>query len=285
MQRRGRYGLAGDLACDVLGGILYAAALQTFARGAAFAPGGVSGLALLLHHLFGLPIGLTAAALNLPLFALSYRLIGRRFLLRTARSMVSCTFFLDVVFARLPAYTGDPFLAALYAGVLLGLALAVLYARGSSSGGIDLIVLSVKAVRPHVSTGTVMLAVDAVVILLGWPVFGQVDAVLYGLAATAVTSLTLDRILYGMGAGRLIFIITGQGVRAAAGIAAACGRGATIVQATGAFTGKPRMVLLCACARSEAYRVRAAVYAEDPAAFVMITETSEVFGEGFSVPP
>ena len=129
--------------------------------------------------------------------------------------------------------------------------------------------------------GAVGLLLDLVVILLGWPVFGDVDAVLYGVLSTAVSSIVIDKILYGMDAGKLLVIITTKGRQVASRIAAESGRCSTMLRAAGSYTGTARQVLLCACSKSQAFRVRACVYEVDAAAFVMIAETSEVYGEGF----
>ena len=202
---------AYDLAADLAGGVCYAVGMYVFAMHADFAPGGVAGLALLLNRLLGLPVGLGTLLLNLPLFALSYRFVGRRFLARTLRSMMICVLLLDVVFPQFPAYTGEPFLAALYSGAFLGAGLALFYMHGSSSGGMDLLTMTIKKLRPHLSVGAVMMAIDLVVILLGWPVFGNVDAVLYGMTAVVVTAFVLDKIMYGAGACKLVIIITDAG--------------------------------------------------------------------------
>lgn len=196
--------------------------------------------------------------------------------------MLICVLLLDGVFPHLPVYTGDPFLAALYSGAFLGAGLALFYTHGSSSGGMDLLTMTVKTLRPHLSVGTVMMATDLFVILLGWPVFGNVDAVLYGLAAVAVNALVLDKIMYGAGACKLVIIITDAGQAVARRIAARCGRGSTQIRALGSHTGVERYVLLCACGKAQAYKVRTAAHEIDRGAFVMVTEASEVFGEGFS---
>ena len=284
MKAGARSGWAYDLAADLAGGVCYAVGMYVFAMHADFAPGGVSGLALLLNRLLGIPVGLGTLLLNLPLFALSYRFVGRRFLARTLRSTVICVLLLDVVFPRFPAYTGEPFLAALYSGAFLGAGLALFYMHGSSSGGMDLLTMTIKKLRPHLSVGAVMMAIDMVVILLGWPVFGNVDAVLYGLTAVAVTAFVLDKIMYGAGACKLVIIITDAGSEVAGRIAARCARGSTLLRASGAYTGAERHVLLCACGRAEAYRVRAAAHEIDEDAFVVVTEAGEVFGEGFADP-
>lgn len=274
-----------DLFADIIGGIFYAVGIYTFAKTANFAPGGLSGLALIAHHLWNLPIGIMTLALNIPVIALSYRLLGKRFLFKSLRSMIFCTLFLDWILPTftLP-YTGSPLLAALYSGAFLGAGLAILYMRGSSSGGTDFLTVSIKALRPHLSLGAATMLIDLVIILLGWPVFGNIDSVLYGVIATGVTSIAIDKIMYGMGAGKLIIIISDQGRQVAQHIATAIDRGSTLIRATGSYTGKDRQVLLCACNKSQAFKVRAIVHEIDPNAFVMITETSEVYGEGFIQP-
>lgn len=203
--------LVTDQLYNLVAGFLYALSICYFAKGADFAPGGLSGLALLGNYLWGFPIGITTLVLNVPLVLLGFRFVGRAFLGKTVISMLWCTFFQDVVFADQPGYGGDPLLAALFAGITWGGALALLYMRGSSSGGTDFLTMSIKVLRPHLSVGVVTGAIDLVVILLGWPVFGSVDAVLYGLVTTAVTSLVIDKIMYGSNAGKMLTIITTKG--------------------------------------------------------------------------
>ncbi len=276
--------LATDLLCDVVGSILYSIGIYTFAKNANFAPGGISGLALIINYLWDLPIGIMTLVLNIPFVLFSYKVLGRGFLLKTAKTMVICTFFLDIVFPHIPVYSGNSLLSAIYSGAFWGAGLAVIYMRGSSSGGTDFLTLSIKTLHPHLSIGLVTMVIDLFVIALGWPVFGNVDSVLYGLAATFITSVTIDKLMYGMGAGKMVIIVTNHGDSVAAHISQVCGRGSTAIRAQGSYTKEDKDVLLCACSRSEAYKVRSAAHAVEPESFVMIMETSEVFGEGFLTP-
>lgn len=274
--------LMWDVLADIAGGLFYALGIYTFAKTANFAPGGLSGLALITHHLWGLPIGIMTLVFNIPVILLSFRLLGKRFLLKSLRSMIMCTLFVDFLLPAVsPPYTGSPLLAALYSGIFLGAGLAVLYMRGSSSGGTDFLTMSVKVLRPHMSLGAVTMIIDLIIILMGWPVFGNIDSVLYGIVATGVTSIVIDKIMYGVGAGKLIIIISDHGQEVADKIANAIDRGSTLIRAIGTYTGSERQVLLCACNKSQAFKVRSAAHEVDENAFVMITETSEVYGEGF----
>lgn len=274
--------LMWDVLADIAGGLFYALGIYTFAKTANFAPGGLSGLALITHHLWGLPIGIMTLVFNIPVILLSFRLLGKRFLFKSLRSMIVCTLFVDFLLPAVsPPYTGSPLLAALYSGIFLGAGLAVLYMRGSSSGGTDFLTMSVKVLRPHMSLGAVTMIIDLIIILMGWPVFGNIDSVLYGIVATGVTSIVIDKIMYGVGAGKLIIIISDHGQEVADKIANAIDRGSTLIRAIGTYTGSERQVLLCACNKSQAFKVRSSAHEVDENAFVMITETSEVYGEGF----
>lgn len=266
---------------DIAGSICYSVGIYVFAKHADFAPGGISGLSLIINYMWGLPIGLTSLVFNIPLIIFSYRIVGRKFLLRTARSMLLCTFFIDYVFPYFPVYKGSPLLAALYYGVSVGAGLTLFYMNGSSSGGTDFLTMSIKTLKPHLSIGKVMMMIDLFIIALGWPVFGNVDAVLYGLVATFVASIVVDKIMYGVGAGTLAIIITEKGGLVAEKIDAITGRGSTTIRAIGSYSKDDKDVLLCACSNSQAYRLRKTVYEVDARAFVMLTETSEVYGEGF----
>lgn len=270
-----------DLLYDIAGSILYAAGIYTFAGSAGFAPGGVSGLALILNSLWALPVGTVTLLFNIPLVIISYKAVGRQLLIKSAKTMIISSLFLDVIFPYIPMYTGSRLMAAICSGVFLGAGMALFYIRGSSSGGIDFLALTIKKKKPHMTIGIITLLIDLVVILLGWPVFGDVDAVLYGVAATGVSTIVIDKILYGTGAGTLAIIITGKGGAVAAKISENVRRGATVIPASGGYTGMPRDVLLCACSKAEAYLVKGAVFETDQDAFLMFTETSEVLGEGF----
>lgn len=273
--------IALDLIYDIAGSILYAAGIYTFAGNGGFAPGGVSGLALIMNHLWGLPVGTVTLLLNIPLILISYKTVGKRLLIKSGVTMLISTIFLDLVFPLFPMYSGNRMMAALCSGVFLGAGMALFYIRGSSSGGIDFLTLTIKKKKPHMTIGVITMLIDLAVILLGVPVFGDIDSVLYGLLATFVSTVVIDKILYGIGAGTLAVIVTGKGKETVQSIAKNVDRGVTSLNAVGAYTGAERDVLLCACSKAEAYMVRAAVREADEEAFIMFTETSEVFGEGF----
>lgn len=273
-----------DTLIFAIGSIFYALGLYTFATTVGFAPGGISGIALILNHFFNLPIGLVSLVLNIPLILISLKVIGKNFILKSIWTMLINALFLDLIFPLFPVYSGSPLLASMFTGVFVGVGLALTYIRGSSTGGSDFVIMTIKKIRPHFSVGQISLAFDAIVIVIGGFAFGSIDSVLYGIIASFATSKVIDSILYGAGSGKLTVIVTDHGHEIAEAIDAEVERGSTLVPATGAYTGLRRDMLLCACSKSEVYKVRTAARAVDPHSMIMITEASEVIGEGFDPP-
>lgn len=151
--------------------------------------------------------------LNVPLVLISYKAVGKKFLLKTAVTMLISTFFLDSVFPFFPLYRGQRLLAAVYSGILLGGGMVLFYLRGSSSGGIDFLTMAIKKKHPSFSLGKITLMIDLAVILLGWPVFGDVDAVLYGLISTFASVVVIDKFFTGSGQEHLRSLLRLTGKR------------------------------------------------------------------------
>ncbi len=274
-------GLAHDLLLDLAGSFFFATGVYNFAVQANFAPGGVTGIAIILNHYTGLPIGSLALLMNIPIIAMAYRLLGRRFLLRSFRTLVVNSLFLDLISPRLPVYQGDPLLAALFAGALAGIGLAIIYQNKSSTGGSDLIILSLRKKKAHLSLGQLSLFVDGLIVLTGGLVFHKIDAVLYGFVYSAVLTLIIDKIMFGFISGKLAMIISSQGEEIARQIGQELERGSTFLQAHGAYSKEHRPVILCACSRSQVPELRKIVQAVDPDALLIISSYDEVYGEGF----
>ena len=276
--------LLKDLACDLAGSLLYGVGVYTFALKGEFAPGGVSGLALIINALWGLPVGTVSLLLNLPIVALTFSTLGRRFFLKSLRTMVVSTLIIDFVLPLFPVYQGSRLLAAGFSGVLMGAGLSLIYMRGSSTGGADFLIHAAKRKAPHISFGNLSLAIDAAVILLGIPAFGDIDAALYGMVSAFALTIVMDKIIYGAGSGKLVLVITNEGQAVSRALDEAVERGSTLVDVTGSYSGLARRMVMCACSNNEVFKVRTAAHRVDPGALVMICEASEVFGEGFRAP-
>jgi uncharacterized membrane-anchored protein YitT (DUF2179 family) len=256
-----------------------------FAVNANFAPGGITGMAILVNHFLPfLPIGTLTVLINIPVILLCYAYLGKKYLLKSIISMGIIAFVLDVIYPHVPAYTGDPLLAALFAGLLSGIGLALIYSRGYCTGGSDFIIMAIRKKFPHLSVGSITLLIDGAIILAGGFVFGRVDAVLQGIVMTAASTVMIDKILYGTGSGKRITIITDKGKEVADAIGTQLHRGVTMMKVTGAYSGLEHTLLLVACSNSEGYRAKKLVYSIDEKALIMISPNDEVFGEGFKSP-
>ena len=273
--------LGMDLLWDIVGGLIFNIGIYNFASNAEFAPVGVSGIALILYYLFHLPMGIMTVVLNVPILLVSYRLLGRKFLLRSIKSMVIFAILFDYVVPLIPVYRGDPLYAAICTGVFSGIGLTIVYMRNCSTGGTDFLVMAVRKLFPHFTIGQISLVIDAVVILAGAMVFTNLDAVILGMLSSVVTTMVIDKIMYGLGAGKLIFVVTHREEEVARGIEEATGRGCTFLHAQGSYSMEEKKVIMCACNNSQAIPIRRVVHRLDKNAFVIITDSNEVFGEGF----
>lgn len=270
-----------DLLCDVVGALLFNIAIYNFALNAEFAPVGISGIALILRYLFGLPMGIMTIVLNIPIILVSYRLLGRRFLLRSMKSMVIFALVLDYVVPLFPVYNGDPLYASACTGIFSGLGLTIVYMRNCSTGGTDFLVMAIRKIFPHFTIGQISLVIDVIVILLGGFVFRNVDAVILGLVSSIVTTMAIDKIMYGLGAGKLVFVVTDHEREVALHIEEVTGRGCTFLHGQGSYSLDDKKIVMCACNNKQVVPIRRAIHEVDSGAFLIITDSNEVYGEGF----
>ena len=270
-----------DIAFELVGSFLAAVALYNFALKAEFLMTGFSGISLILHRLFGLPIGALTLVLNIPVAIWCYKLLGRDFFLRSVRCTIISSLMVDYVVPLLPLYSGDRLLTALFTGVLSGVGYALIFMRNSSTGGADFIIMAIRAKHPHLSLGRISFTFDLVVILAGGLIFRDIDGILYGLVINYISAQMVDKLLYGVDAGKLTLIITERGQAVVAAIDRVSERGATILPAKGGYAGSEKEVVLCACNNKQMHLIRQAVHQVDPAGFIIILESNEVLGEGF----
>ncbi|MBQ6036265.1 MAG: YitT family protein [Lachnospiraceae bacterium] len=274
---------AMDLLYEVAGSFLAAIAVYNFAVNAKFPMTGFTGLSMILYRLFGFQIGITQILLNIPVAVLCYKLIGRQFFARSIFCMVLSSLFIDYLAPLLPVYEGERFLSALCTGVVGGIGYALIYARNSSTGGSDFIVMAIKAKNQHLKLGTILFACDFIVVAIGGILFKDFDGVIYGLLINYMFAMIADRVLYGMNAGKLALIITDFGDLVSKKIDETCARGTTLISAEGGYKRDHRDIVLCACATKEMVIIEEAVKEVDPKAFTVILESNEVLGEGFNV--
>lgn len=275
-----------DIIYDIIGSIFFGMGVYSFAKNANFAPGGLSGIGLIISHIFPIQIGTITLILNIPLIIISYKILGKKFLLKSIKSIIISTILLDFVFPLLPTYKGMPLTASIFTGLFIGIGTGLIYSRGSSTGGTDFITLSIQKKNPHFSVGQIVLVINTLIVISGGIVFKNVDSILYGMISSILTTIVIDKIMYGITNGRLLLIIVNkeQGKSLSNDIFKLIHRGSTILGAKGSYSGADKEIVLCACSRVEISKIKSIAYHYDKNAIVMITNTSEVIGEGFIIP-
>lgn len=265
----------------VLGSGLYALSVNVFTAPNQIAPGGATGLATLANFLFQVPIGTVILVINLPLFIAAWRKLGRWFTVRTMIVTILSSVIIDATARFLPAFRGDRMLVALFGGVLAGAGLGLIFMRGATTGGTEIVARLLERKFRHIPIGRLILLVDAVVVGLSALVYRNVESALYAMVMIFVSSMVMDAIVYGGDRGKMLMIMSKRHQEIAAQIMRQMERGVTLLDATGAYTGGEQEVVLCAVRRSEVYQLRRLVTDMDPGAFIIVVSTDEVLGEGF----
>lgn len=272
-----------EILYDIIGTLALSVGLYSFAEKVNIAPGGVSGISLMIRYLTGLPIGFLILVLNIPLLFIAYKFMGRQFTLKTMRTVFINTIILDlVVTPYFPQYGGDRLLGSLFAGVVGGAGLSLVFINGSSTAGTDIVGHIIERRFPHISIGKALMMVDFLILGLSVLVFKNIESALYGIVALFTQTVVINKFVYGAEKGRNLFIISQKSESIAARIMNECNRGATFLTAHGAYSKAPTSVLMCVVRVWEYYQVKEIVYSEDPSAFVIATEAEHIIGEGFS---
>ena len=273
-----------DIVVDIIGGILMAIGLYCFAVSANFPVTGVSGIAVIFYKLFGAPIGIMTIVINIPVALMCYKILGKKFFVKSVKTMIITSVIIDLVAVWVPTYQGDPMLAAICAGVLSGLGVAMIYMRNSSTGGTDFIIMSVKALRPHLTIGKISFAIELFIIALAAAtVFRNVDGIIYGLIINFLGAFVVDKVMYGMDAGKVALVVTQHGTKVGDKIDEVLERGSTLLKGTGSYSKDEKDVVMCACNNKEMYVLRKLIKEIDKDAFLVIMESNEVVGEGFKL--
>lgn len=268
-----------DYALIALGLLVAGVGYRMFLVPNDIAAGGFTGIGQLIHSLTGWPVGLVAALLNAPLFALSMKTLGLRFGLKSFIAMIALSLLIDHL--PLGQATNDRTLAAVFGGVLGGAGLGLVLRGGATTGGSEMLGTLINRRLPLFTVGAVTFLVDGLVIVLSGFVFDAASA-MYALIAAYLMNRVLDTVLEGPNLARAYYIISGRNDVIAGRILTEMDRGVTALDGKGMYSGEKRTVLLCVVNRMETLRLRRIVAESDPAAFMIATNVHEALGEGFS---
>lgn len=266
----------------IIGSFLYAAGFQFFLYPNAIATGGVTGVAMIVNYLSGFPVGVMTLIINIPLFAFSWKKFGLKFIIASLAGTVLTSVFVDLL-ATLPVeITHEPLLGAIYGGLIKGLGLGLVYHTGATTGGVDIVAKFLRRKYQHINFSTFILGLDVVVIVAFAVIFRRYDSAMYAIICMFIISRVVDLVLYGAINSKVCYIITDESVRVKDAIISDLGRGVTFLHGEGAWSGQEKDIILCVIKQNQIVELKKLVQDIDGKAFMIVSDSREVFGEGFS---
>ena len=260
--------------------VIYAIAISMFLNPNDIAPGGITGVAILINRFTKIPVGTLNLILNIPIVLLGLWKFGFRFIISTLYAL-GLIAVLTNKFASYGAITNDLLIASVLGGCLVAIALAMIFKAGATSGGTDIIIKILRLKWKHIKTNVFFLIMDSMVILASWIVFRDMTVAFYGGVAVVISSKVMDYWLYGSDEAKLIYIISTQPEKIKQRIMDELEITATVIQAKGAYSGDEREVLMTVMRKQMAPRAEEIVKEEDKHAFMIVSSASEIFGEGY----
>lgn len=271
-----------DIIYDIVGSFFLAVGIHCFVEPANIAPGGVSGIAIMINFVTNLPIGILTFVINIPILILSYRYLGKSFTLKSTRTLIISTLILDFFVTPLfPIYEGDRLLGSVFGGILMGIGLAMVFLRGSTTAGGDILSYLLKLKFPFLPIGRALLVIDCIILVASMAVFQNIESGLFGLVSIYVCTKIIDSIIYGFERGSQVTIISKQVQAIKNRIMSDMDRGVTLLKGTGGYSNQDLEVMICVVRKYQFSQIKEIIKEIDPDAFVFMTETEEILGEGF----
>ncbi|HEX2925724.1 MAG TPA: YitT family protein [Ruminiclostridium sp.] len=261
------------------------------------APGGLSGLATVLYYLTNgkLSIGITMLAINVPLFFMGYKFIGRKFFIRTLFGTVILSVLIDasdkyigniahklLLDGTSSSAAPDILLYSIIGGFLSGIGLGIVLKTDATTGGTELAAKLLNKLFKSLTIGQMLLAIDAIIIMFAIITFNSILIGLYSLVSLFVTIKVIDAIVEGVDYARAILIISEKQDEISRRLLVELDRGVTELKGRGVYSGKDKNVLLCVAARTQVQQLKEIVHEIDKNAFMILTDVREVLGEGFT---
>ena len=266
----------------VLGCVFYAIGFQFFLYPNNITSGGVVGTSMIINQLTGLPVGVMTILLNIPLFLIAWRHFGLDFMIGSLVGMGLSSVLVDLFAESNLVLTNDPMLAAVIGGVVKGMGLGIIYYVGGTTGGIDIVVKILRRKLASINFGTIMLALDTIIIAVYAMVLGRYESAMYSLIAMYVTTKVVDLVLYGIDNACLCYIISdAAGEITQEIVSGPLHRGVTLLEGRGGYSGTRHEVIMCVIKRQQIGQLKRLVRKVDEKAFFIVTNAKNVFGNGF----
>ena len=266
----------------VLGAVIYAVSFQFFMFPNEIVAGGVTGIAMIINAVTHWPVGVMIILMNVPLFLISWRHFGIEYMIASLVGMGLSSVLVDLFAVSGIVATTDPMLAAIIGGVIKGAGLGIIYYCNGSTGGIDIVIKFLRQRYNHINFGTIMLLVDAAIVVAYALVLNQYQSAMYSIIAMYVVTKVVDLFLYGIDNSALCLIVSDQSTELTEMILSGhVHRGVTILEGEGAYSHSKKHVMMCVVKRTQLPELRRLVRSVDERAFFVVTDAKNVFGKGF----
>lgn len=274
--------VTGKYLVIVFGAAVYALGFQFFMYPNSIVAGGVTGVAMLINAQTGWPVGIMTIIMNIPLFVIAWRHFGLDFLIGSLVGMAVSSVFVDLFALTGYKLTNDAMLASIIGGVIKGAGLGAIYYVGATTGGIDIVAKLLRKRFYHINFGTIVLMMDALIIVLYAAMLGEYESAMYSVIAMFVVSKVVDLALYGIDNSSVCYIISENSAALANEIISGhIKRGVTILEGEGAYSHNKKQIIMCVIKRPQIAEVRRMVRNFDEHAFFIVVDAKNVFGKGF----
>ena len=266
---------------------IFGTALTGFSISAFLTPnkivcGGISGVSTILFQTFNFAPGLTFAIINIILLIIGSKILGKNFTLNTLFGAGLVSLFVQL-FSYFPPVTDNIFLASFFGGVIYGLGLGIAFATGASTGGTDILGRIIQHYLPQFPIGKLLLVVDGIVIATSLIIFKDTELVLFGIFALFFSTFCVDWFIRKLNISKIAFVITSKGEDISKLLVSTSPRGITMINAIGAYSEKKKKLLFCALKESEVSSFQNKILNIDKDAFIVYSESQQIFGNGFHI--
>ena len=264
----------------IVGSFVMAISVAFFLLPNELSSGGFSGIATIFYYRLKIPMGITIASLNIPLFLMAGYKLGKRFFLKSLIGTISLSVFIDLL-DKYKVVTNDKMLAAIYGGLLTGIGTAIILKSRSSTGGSDLVTYIINKYNNKIELGHVITIIDAIIVILNVIFLKKIEVGLYSAITIYLMGLMIDVVFEGIFFSKLLFIISDKNKIISNEIKTKINRGITGIYGKGMYENKNKLILMCAVDRRDIANIKKLILSIDKDAFVVVTNSREVLGYGF----
>ena len=266
----------------LLGSFIYAIGFSYILLPNSVPTGGIGGIAMIINKFTDLPVGTLIIALNVPLFIIAWKRLGFKFMVSSLIGTIVSSLLIDLLGAFPKTITADPFLTCVFGGIIYGGGLGILYRSGATSGGSDIVAKLMRIRYPFMNFGTAMLILDVIIIGLYALIFDKTESAMYALITMFISSKMIDFALYGADIAKLCIIVSDHADAVRDFIFEKLDRGVTFLHGSGGYSEADKKVVLCVIRPRQIVELRSSINEVAPDAFIIIADSREVFGNGFS---